>query len=226
MPAAAHRAPLVLAAVALLGIGGRLIRERGEGGDSAAAGVGQSNRGEGNSRVSSPLDSQIARVSQATSRSTRPARRPKGRPPRPTRAGDSTVTPRRSKGATPPSPSDQPRVESTPLGALPAERRSQPTPPSERSVRPRPGQPRIAGDGRGRDRAPTSVLIVDIDRAPAAEIERLPHVGPSLARRIVADRAANGPFRSLQGLQRVRGIGPAIARQLQGHVTFGSEGRP
>jgi competence protein ComEA len=73
---------------------------------------------------------------------------------------------------------------------------------------------------------PTSVLIVDLDRAPAAEIERLPLIGPALAKRIVADRTANGPFRSLDGLQRVRGVGPSIASQLQGHVTFGGEGRP
>jgi DNA uptake protein ComE-like DNA-binding protein len=36
----------------------------------------------------------------------------------------------------------------------------------------------------------------------------------------------HGPFRSLEGLQRVRGIGPALARQLQGYVTFGGTGRP
>lgn len=226
MPAAAHRAPLVLAAVALLGIGGRLLRERGEGGDTAPAGVGQAERGEANGRTPSPLDSQIARVSQATSRSTRPARRSKGRTPRPSRAGDSTVARRRSKGATVLSPSTGLREETTPLGALPAERRSPPTPPPVRSGRPRPGHSRKAGQGKATDQTPTAYIIVDIDRAPAAELERLPHVGPALARRIVADRAANGPFRSLEGLQRVRGIGPAIARHLQGHVTFGTEGRP
>lgn len=67
---------------------------------------------------------------------------------------------------------------------------------------------------------------IDLETASAAEIERLPRVGPSLARRIVEDRAAHGPFRSLEGLQRVRGVGPAVARQLQGHVTFGGTGRP
>lgn len=226
MPAAAHRAPLVLAAVALLGIGGRILRERGEGSESALAGAGSTASGAGSARASSPLDSQIARVSQATSRFTRPTRRPKGRTPHPSRTRDSTAAPRRTRSSTAPSPSGEPREETTPLGALPAERRSAPTPPSGRSAPPNSARARRAGEGKPRDRAPTSLLIVDIDRAPAAEIERLPHVGPSLARRIVADRAANGPFRSLEGLQRVRGIGPAIARQLQGHVTFGTEGRP
>lgn len=67
---------------------------------------------------------------------------------------------------------------------------------------------------------------IDLETASAAEIERLPRVGPALARRIVEDRAAHGPFRSLEGLQRVRGVGPVVARQLQGHVTFGGTGRP
>jgi competence protein ComEA len=61
---------------------------------------------------------------------------------------------------------------------------------------------------------------VDVDVAPAAELERLPRIGPALARRIVADREANGPFGSLQALTRVRGIGPATARQLAPYVTF------
>jgi len=61
---------------------------------------------------------------------------------------------------------------------------------------------------------------VDLDRASADEIERLPYVGPVLARRIVADRDSAGPFGSLEGLQRVRGVGPALARKLAPNVTF------
>jgi competence ComEA-like helix-hairpin-helix protein len=78
---------------------------------------------------------------------------------------------------------------------------------------------RLRADDGGRE-------PIDLETASAAEIERLPRVGPALARRIVEDRAAHGPFRSLEGLQRVRGVGPAVARQLQGHVTFGGTGRP
>jgi len=48
---------------------------------------------------------------------------------------------------------------------------------------------------------------VDLDRADAREIARLPRVGPELARRIVAEREAHGPFGALEGLRRVPGIG-------------------
>jgi competence protein ComEA len=61
---------------------------------------------------------------------------------------------------------------------------------------------------------------IDLDLASADELERLPRIGPTLARRIVADRDSLGPFGSLEAIQRVKGIGPAMARDLGPHVTF------
>ncbi len=61
---------------------------------------------------------------------------------------------------------------------------------------------------------------IDLDVASAAEIERLPRIGPTLAARIVGNRDSLGPFGSLQELQRVRGVGPAMAKTLAPHVTF------
>lgn len=52
------------------------------------------------------------------------------------------------------------------------------------------------GDGR-----------VSINRASAGELEALPGVGPVLAERIVAYREANGPFREVEDLLDVPGIG-------------------
>lgn len=67
---------------------------------------------------------------------------------------------------------------------------------------------------------------VDLDVATADRIELLPRIGPALAARIVADRDSNGPYGSLDELQRVRGIGPAVARQLAPLVTFSLQPRP
>ena len=60
---------------------------------------------------------------------------------------------------------------------------------------------------------------IDLNRASAAELEALPRVGPALARRIVDDREANGPFRSIDELDRVRGIGPRTIELLRPLVT-------
>jgi competence ComEA-like helix-hairpin-helix protein len=67
---------------------------------------------------------------------------------------------------------------------------------------------------------------VDVDRADAVELERLPRVGPALARRIAEDREAHGPFGSLEGLGRVSGMGPAMQRELGRWVTFSGVARP
>lgn len=65
---------------------------------------------------------------------------------------------------------------------------------------------------------------VDLNSAPAEEIARLPRIGMSLAKRIVADRAARGPFRGLGDLDRVPGVGPALLGTLADRVKFGGVG--
>lgn len=60
---------------------------------------------------------------------------------------------------------------------------------------------------------------VNVNRADAAGLERLPGIGPVLAGRIVADREANGPFARIEDLQRVSGIGPALIARLAGVAT-------
>lgn len=66
---------------------------------------------------------------------------------------------------------------------------------------------------------------IDIDRAAAAELARLPRVGPALARAIVGWRQAHGPFGSLQALDAVPGIGPGLLQGLAPHAAFSSPAR-
>ena len=67
---------------------------------------------------------------------------------------------------------------------------------------------------------------VDLDRATEGELDALPGIGPALARRIIEDRTNSGPFGSLDALQDVRGIGPALATKLAPFVTFSAAPRP
>jgi competence protein ComEA len=48
---------------------------------------------------------------------------------------------------------------------------------------------------------------VDINTASVPELKRLPGIGPVLAERIILYRVDHGPFRQVDDLQRVRGIG-------------------
>lgn len=61
---------------------------------------------------------------------------------------------------------------------------------------------------------------LDLDVATAAQIDSLPGVTPTMARRIVRDRMTRGPFLSLDGLRRVSGAGPRLAERLDTLVTF------
>ncbi|WP_433183900.1 helix-hairpin-helix domain-containing protein [Actinoallomurus sp. CA-150999] len=60
---------------------------------------------------------------------------------------------------------------------------------------------------------------VDLNTASAAQLDQLPGVGPVLAQRIVDYRAQHGPFRSVDELRQVSGIGAAKFGDLKGLVT-------
>jgi competence protein ComEA len=66
---------------------------------------------------------------------------------------------------------------------------------------------------------------INVDLAPAGELTRLPKVGPRLAKTIVADRDEHGPFGSLEGLDRVAGIGPGLLKIVGPHVVFSATAR-
>lgn len=55
---------------------------------------------------------------------------------------------------------------------------------------------------------------LDLNTATAADLELLPHLGPALAARIIADRQRNGRFEHIADLDRVSGIGPRTVEQL------------
>ena len=74
-------------------------------------------------------------------------------------------------------------------------------------------------------RPPSSSTLIDLDYASPAAIESLPRIGPALAARIVANRDSFGAFGSLEGLQRVRGVGAAMAKALRDRVTFSGVAR-
>jgi len=79
----------------------------------------------------------------------------------------------------------------------------------------RPGEPRVE---RGKTAQALAPAGIDIDRASADVLERLPGIGPGLAARIAADREQRGPFRTPDGLLRVRGIGPRTLAKIRPYL--------
>ncbi len=89
-------------------------------------------------------------------------------------------------------------------------------------ARPSASEGPVLKDGAGAtwDAALASSRRVDLNAATADELARLPEIGPALAARIVADRAARGPFRLPQDLERVPGIGPRTRQALEPYLTI------
>jgi Helix-hairpin-helix motif len=59
---------------------------------------------------------------------------------------------------------------------------------------------------------------IDLNLAGAADLQQLPGIGPVGARRIVEEREAGGPYRSVGDLVRVAGFGPSRVHGLSGRV--------
>ncbi len=66
---------------------------------------------------------------------------------------------------------------------------------------------------------------LDLNQATAAQLETLPGIGPATAQAIVRHREANGPFRSVDALIEVRGIGPAKLEAIRDLVRVSPAGR-
>jgi len=64
---------------------------------------------------------------------------------------------------------------------------------------------------------------VNINTAPAAELETLPRIGPKVAQRIVDYRAQNGDFKRVEELMKVRGIGQKLFDLIKDRITVGPE---
>lgn len=62
---------------------------------------------------------------------------------------------------------------------------------------------------------------IDLNRASAAELMRLPGVGLKRAQAIVATRAKT-PFRKAEDVLTVKGLGPGWFARVKGYVTVGA----
>lgn len=83
-------------------------------------------------------------------------------------------------------------------------------------------QPAAAKAAAPKRPAAASTAVVNINTATAAEFESLPGVGPKMAARIVEYRQKNGPFKKVEELMNVRGLGEKNFLKLKGQLTLGA----
>ena len=69
---------------------------------------------------------------------------------------------------------------------------------------------------------PAAIGIVNLNTASAADLEALPGIGAKTAARIIEYRQKNGPFKKVEELMNVRGVGEKNFLKLKPQITVGA----
>ena len=105
-------------------------------------------------------------------------------------------------------PPAEPGASPTTVAALPA-------PPADALSTPAAiADAEVAAASAPRRASKPPPVRTNLNTASAADLQRLPGIGPALAGRIVAYREANGPFRSPAQIVEVKGIGEKTFEKL------------
>ena len=86
----------------------------------------------------------------------------------------------------------------------------------------------VAAEGRAAQGAPTASGaarslpdgMVNINTADEKELDKLPGIGPAMAKRIIEYRTENGAFQSPEEIKRVKGIGDAKYEKMKDKIVL------
>jgi competence protein ComEA len=73
-----------------------------------------------------------------------------------------------------------------------------------------------------RTEARPAAATINLNTATAGDLEKLPGIGQKVAARIVDYRQKNGPFKKVEELMNVQGIGEKSFLQIRSQLTVGS----
>jgi competence protein ComEA len=62
---------------------------------------------------------------------------------------------------------------------------------------------------------------ININTASVEELDKLPGIGPAIAKAIIDYRAKNGPFKQIADINDVKGIGDALFEKIKDQITVG-----
>lgn len=65
-----------------------------------------------------------------------------------------------------------------------------------------------------------AAAVIDINKASQQDLEKISGIGPAIARRIVDYRSQHGAFATLEDLKKVKGIGAKKLEQMKEYITL------
>jgi competence protein ComEA len=81
-------------------------------------------------------------------------------------------------------------------------------------------------DGATTRTASEATGVVNLNTATSAELQALPGIGPATATRILEYRQKNGPFKKIEEVMNVQGIGEKIFLRLRPQLSVGTAAAP
>ena len=84
-----------------------------------------------------------------------------------------------------------------------------------------PPPPVAGGESSSSSRSVDPSGKININTALTEELDTLPGIGPAFAQRIVEYREANGPFKSIEEITNVSGIGDVTFQKIKDCITVG-----
>jgi competence protein ComEA len=81
--------------------------------------------------------------------------------------------------------------------------------------------PTTVANAKSTTAVPTLVFPLDINQATQDDLDQLPNIGPTKAAAIIEYRTKNGPFKKLEDIQNVPGIGPSTFEKMKAMITVG-----
>ncbi|MGE5357862.1 MAG: ComEA family DNA-binding protein [Bacteroidales bacterium] len=74
--------------------------------------------------------------------------------------------------------------------------------------------------------AAPAAAVINLNTATAEQLDSLPGIGPKVATRIIEYRQKNGPFKKIEDVMNVKGIGEKNFLKIKGRLTVGPAGKP